>query len=346
MNTLNRLIILAFSVLLISIMITSPAAAKEIKLKGKNVTDYIPVLKKTKQRFPSFDPQTKLHVSEVKKNLFFVTDGVYQSAFLKTGKGVVVFDAPPVYGGKLPSIIKRYASDEKISHLIYSHGHKDHIGAAKVFKNIKNLKVVAHKKVLDSLKKRKNPDIILPNTTFEDEFTLTVGRESIQFRSIKNFHSTDADTLIYLPRNKFLIAIDTISPGYAPFKEFEVTPDLEAYISILDIILAYDFDRILTGHLGILGERADIEQASAYVQDVEKAAAQAIESTSLEKVFDVVYAALKENKNSDIAYRYYLETLTDKCSKQIVANWKDSLSGVDVWSDGHCDRMLMYQLMH
>jgi len=69
MNIFNRLIILAFSVLLISIMITSPAAAKEIKLKGKNVADYIPVLKKTKQRFPSFDPH---HVSEVSTRFFKV----------------------------------------------------------------------------------------------------------------------------------------------------------------------------------------------------------------------------------------------------------------------------------
>jgi hypothetical protein len=32
------------------------------------------------------DSITGLYVKEVKENLFFVTDGVYQSAFLKTKK--------------------------------------------------------------------------------------------------------------------------------------------------------------------------------------------------------------------------------------------------------------------
>ena len=35
------------------------------------------------------------HVGRVERNLFWVTDGTYQSAFLTTDEGVVLFDAPP-----------------------------------------------------------------------------------------------------------------------------------------------------------------------------------------------------------------------------------------------------------
>ena len=34
-------------------------------------------------------------VGRVERNLYWVTDGVYQSAFLTTPDGVVLFDAPP-----------------------------------------------------------------------------------------------------------------------------------------------------------------------------------------------------------------------------------------------------------
>ncbi|MDT4906155.1 MAG: hypothetical protein QOH52_4171, partial [Pseudonocardiales bacterium] len=41
------------------------------------------------------------HVGRVERNLFWVTDGTYQSAFLATPDGVVLFDAPPTIGHNL-----------------------------------------------------------------------------------------------------------------------------------------------------------------------------------------------------------------------------------------------------
>jgi hypothetical protein len=41
------------------------------------------------------------YVGRVERNLYWVIDGVYQSAFLTTRDGVVVFDAPPSIGGNL-----------------------------------------------------------------------------------------------------------------------------------------------------------------------------------------------------------------------------------------------------
>src|SRR5690242_14815879 len=40
-------------------------------------------------------------VGQVEKNLYWVTDGAYQAAFLATGDGVVLFDAPPSIGNNL-----------------------------------------------------------------------------------------------------------------------------------------------------------------------------------------------------------------------------------------------------
>jgi len=40
-------------------------------------------------------------VGRVERNLFWVTDGTYQSAFLATPGGIVMFDAPPTIGHNL-----------------------------------------------------------------------------------------------------------------------------------------------------------------------------------------------------------------------------------------------------
>src|ERR1700730_11162788 len=41
------------------------------------------------------------YVGRVERNLFWVTDGTYQSAFLATNEGIVLFDAPPTIGHNL-----------------------------------------------------------------------------------------------------------------------------------------------------------------------------------------------------------------------------------------------------
>ena len=47
------------------------------------------------------------YVGRAERNLYWVTNGVYQSAFLTTPDGVVLFDAPPTIGGNLRRAVTR-----------------------------------------------------------------------------------------------------------------------------------------------------------------------------------------------------------------------------------------------
>src|SRR3954468_17468495 len=49
-------------------------------------------------------------VGRVEKNLYWVTDGTYQAAFLITREGVVLFDAPPSIGRNLQRAIDQITS--------------------------------------------------------------------------------------------------------------------------------------------------------------------------------------------------------------------------------------------
>src|ERR1700741_3543077 len=76
-------------------------------------------------------------VGRVEKNLYWVTDGTYQAAFLTTRDGVVLFDAPPTIGRNLQRAIDQIASStrvaNRVTHLVYSHHHTDHVGASSLF---------------------------------------------------------------------------------------------------------------------------------------------------------------------------------------------------------------------
>src|SRR6266699_3116313 len=54
-------------------------------------------------------------VGRVKRNLYWVTDGTYQAAFLTTREGVVLFDAPPTIGHNIQRAVDEIAAANGLS---------------------------------------------------------------------------------------------------------------------------------------------------------------------------------------------------------------------------------------
>jgi len=86
------------------------------------------------------------YVGRVERNLYWITDGTYQSAFLTTSDGVVLLDAPPTIGHNIRRAVDEIASangvSNKVTHLVYSHHHADHAGASSLFD--KNVTRIGH----------------------------------------------------------------------------------------------------------------------------------------------------------------------------------------------------------
>ncbi len=58
------------------------------------------------------------YVGRIERNLHWVTDGVYQAAFLTTRDGVVLFDAPPSIGHNLQRAIDEVAKADGVSNRV------------------------------------------------------------------------------------------------------------------------------------------------------------------------------------------------------------------------------------
>jgi glyoxylase-like metal-dependent hydrolase (beta-lactamase superfamily II) len=303
---------------------------------------FAPELPPTLARVPRIDSTTGLHASEVKPGLFWVTDGIYQAAFVRTGEGVIVFDAPASLANTLPGVIAEHAQGEPVQVLLYSHSHADHVGGSRAFAGVAGLRVVAPASVAAAIEADAHPGILAPNVTFEAEHTFSLGRERVEIRTA-NFHSENTDAIIYVPRQKFIVAVDTITPGDVPYANFGSTSKFAGYVAFFDEILRYDFDTILSGHTAVLGTRQDVVVNREYVHDVRDTALRGMKT--MLPTFQERFATLG-HKNGNLAYRMAIETVRGECTRQIIDRWKARLSVVDVWAHTHCETVIQHAIMH
>lgn len=303
---------------------------------------FAPELPAIKARVPALNTEFGLHVSEIEPGLFFITDFIYQSAFLVTDDGVVVFDAPPSFGERHRMAIEMSAPGVPITHFILSHKHADHNGGGYTFADIDGLSVIAAQASADSLAANPLRGVLLPTETFDEMLSLTVGGVPIELKTA-NFHADDTDVMIYLPEQRFLMAVDTITPGEAPFMNFGATSNLEGYMANFETFLAYDFDHFLSGHVSVLGNRQDVETARDYATDVWDTV-HALWPSFLERFESKM--ELTGFANGNLAYRMSIEEVRDDCAGQIIDRWDDKLSVVDLWADSHCETVVLHAIMH
>ena len=70
-------------------------------------------------------------VKEIKDGVYVISSKGYNVMFLVTGDNVVVIDAPPSISDNILKAVSD-TTNETIGYLVYSHAHKDHIGAAHI----------------------------------------------------------------------------------------------------------------------------------------------------------------------------------------------------------------------
>ncbi len=88
--------------------VTSPALGAG---SAPTLPDYAPVPRSSLG--PALNDQG-YDVGRVERNPYWVTDGKYQSAFLTTADGVVLFDAPPDIGHNLRRAVDEIAAAEGV----------------------------------------------------------------------------------------------------------------------------------------------------------------------------------------------------------------------------------------
>ncbi|MEV5575261.1 MBL fold metallo-hydrolase [Spirillospora sp. NPDC052269] len=268
-------------------------------------------------------------VGHIEGNLYWVTDSYYQAMFLTTRDGVVLVDAPPTFGHNLLRAVQQVTRANgrpgKVTHLVYSHSHADHIGAASLFG--KDVVRIAHTETRRLLRIAADPNRPAPTETFDDHHVLRVGGEHLKLAHHGPNHSPD-NIFVHAPDYATLMVVDVLFPGWVPFKGLAASQDIPAWIKAHDIAMGYPWRTLVGGHLGRLGVRADGALEKQYIDDLLASTRAAI--TSVDPT--PYYQKYGPTGNSWAIFKAYLDAVATTAAAPVTAKYTGVLAAADVFT--------------
>ena len=270
-------------------------------------------------------------VERLAGRLYCVAKGGTMTVFLVADAGVVAVDAPPALADVYLAAI-REVTGAPVTHLVYSHSHLDHIGAAS--RMPAGAARIAHQETALTLARRQDPRRPPPTRTFTTADTLRIGGETLVLR----YHGPNHDQgqlLVWAPRERVLVGIDLFN-GSAPWFRLGGAKDAPGYLALHDSLLAYDFAVFVGGHGARTGTREELERQRDYLRDVAAAA----DTAAAEADYAASTAALPAEAHAyEKLERFYGEQAA-RCTRRVLTRWRGRLPGVEVATPSHCEAML------
>jgi glyoxylase-like metal-dependent hydrolase (beta-lactamase superfamily II) len=279
---------------------------------------------------PAIDPAKGYRTQTLGDGLYMITDGAYQSMFMTYDEGVVVVDAPPSYALRIRDAIAE-VTDKPVTHLIYSHAHADHIGGARTLAGTPI--VIAHTETNRWLAREHDRERPLATVTFDREYTLSVGDQTLQLSYHEGAH-LPGNIFIHAPKQRVLMVVDVVFPGWMPWRRFAVAQDVPAYFAQVERIRAWDFDTLVGGHVARTGTRADVETQLAFMVDLKTAASAALKKTAPGEGLNAA-----DRGNPWAVFDHYIDRVVVECVNQLTPEWSSRLAAFDVYIWDQCFSM-------
>ena len=276
---------------------------------------------------PAVDPDKGYRVEELGPGLYMVTDNAIQSMFMVYDKGVIVVDVPQAYAGKLPTAI-REVTDKPITHVIYSHSHADHIGGTKELGG--HPVIIAQEETERLLAEANDPARPLPTETFKDKYVLRQGNQVLELSEHGVGHEP-GNIFIYAPRQKVLMVVDTVFPGWMPWRRLALAQNIRGLFRQVNEIMAIDFDKFVGGHVARWGTKADVQLQLDFMNDLRDASAAALKRTKFGEQLNPADAA-----NPWAFFDNFIDRNVVQCMNTLEPKWKDRLAGYDVFIWDQC----------
>lgn len=283
-------------------------------------------------------PERGYNYFKIAENTYFVHDDFENMAFFVTDVGVVVYDAKPDVTPYLLEVVKE-VTDKPITHVIYSHHHRDHAEGMYLFP--KSAIKIANDETARYLKRANDPKRPLPDVVWSGSYVLETGGLRLELKDLpENWHS-QSDTLAYAPQQKILLAIDTYHADAAPWIHFgESSNPMYAFQLPRLLLDTYDFEFMVTGHERIVATRAHLEQYRDLVEDMKKIVFEVAQSPAF-------HALAKETgtRYSDGAehwiYKENIINASKMCAAKFIERWAGKVRNVNLNMEENFQMMFM-----
>ncbi|WP_374337889.1 MBL fold metallo-hydrolase [Leeia sp.] len=295
---------------------------------GSRIGKYMDIPESAKG--PAVDPAKGYRIQDLGKGLYMVTDNIYQAMFMVHEQGVILVDAPPSLATHIPKAIAE-VTRKPITHLVYSHAHIDHIGAAQALAG--KATIVAHEETLRLLQQAADPKRPLPGITFKDRYTLKVGGQRLELSYHGNAHEP-GNIFIHAPEQRTLMVVDVVFPGWMPWRRLALAQDVPGYFAQVKLIESMDFDVLVSGHVARTGTKADVTLQREFIEDLKAAAGQALGSTALGVGLNPA-----DGSNPWAVFDNYIDRVALQCVNTLTPKWGKRLAAFDVYIWDQCYTM-------
>lgn len=281
-------------------------------------------------------PKKGYLLKQLAKDVYFFSNGVYNTMFIVTSEGVILIDPIRGAGPQLKKAMGEVTTFP-IKVMIYSHLHLDHIGDASQF--AEGAKIIAHKETQRLLKRYKDPARPVPQITFGEKSAIELGGVRVELIYPGDGHSK-GNIMIYLPQTKILMFVDVATPKAVPFKNF-ATVDIYGQVVGLKRALQLDFETYVAGHLYRPGKREEMEEVLKYYLAAKRANAEAMRRVKIREV-------MQKSQSKDIERKMgeYYEAVAEECYRLLKPKWKPRLMGFEAFARGHCDTWTAFHRTH
>jgi glyoxylase-like metal-dependent hydrolase (beta-lactamase superfamily II) len=273
-------------------------------------------------------------VTQINKgDLYVYTDGGYMGLFMVTPKGVIVVDSPPSSNSNGNSILASIANytNKPVKWVIYSHHHLDHVGSMAIYPD--DAEYICHKDAADKIKGAGLPEC---TRKIKDEYDLKVDDQHlIQLRYHGPIH-TPGNLYLYVPKDKLLMLADFVFPQWGPYGNLGMQSSLLIYDQHFKIVLDYDFEYYVGGHVDRIGSRDDVKTGRQFWWDLIASIKQGYQTVSMD---DIVKANGGFNgTNTFTIYRAYSNAVDQFCINNMLntLGWAKKLIDAAAFMETHC----------
>lgn len=182
--------------------------------------------------------------------------GAYRSIFMVTDAGVIATDPiSPEAAREYRAAIKA-VTDQPVKFVVYSHAHWDHASGGQIFKD-EGAQFIAQERCVTNMRESPNPDVILPDITFEDTYRVELGDAALDLYYFGPSH--DTCLIVMIPRpHKMIYTVDILTPrpaggGYLPWDpqvaDFHFYNAAEMLRSVEALVADEGIEQVIGAHL-------------------------------------------------------------------------------------------------
>ena len=230
---------------------------------------------------------SSLDVERLSDDLFVLRGLGGNTAVLRTDAGTVVVDTMtlPLQGERIRQTARELTGAETTL-LINTHYHLDHTHGNPAFKPgtriLSTQRTLRHLKTLDADFWVDDAAELLPNETFTDRQTLTIGGKTLELVHPGRGH-TDGDLVVVFVDERVIHMGDLHFNGHYPNIDLEAGGTVQDWPETLDRVTPLGFDRVIPGH-GSTTDRGGIAQFREFLVQLGEIGRRAAEAgTSLEE---------------------------------------------------------------